>query len=305
MVQSEAGVLPRFCVLLATYNGMRWIDEQVSSILNQQNVSVRVVVSDDQSSDGTWEWLQKLADSDSRVQLLPRSERFGGAAKNFFRLLRDTDFADCDYVGFADQDDIWLVDKLHSAHLRLTSDNYAAYSGNVLAFYPDGREQLIDKAQPQCRYDFLFEAAGPGCSYVLRVKEASAFKGFMATHWNQVNELALHDWTIYAWFRANGLRWFIDPEYKMRYRQHASNQVGANEGFRAMRARYAMIRSGWYRAEIRKIASLVGSKVPEVSPRMRASGQVSRLFLIRHVSQMRRRMRDRVFFFVFVMLGLY
>lgn len=305
MAESELGVPPRVCVLLATYNGMRWINEQVRSILDQQHVSVRMMVSDDQSSDGTWEWLQTLAANDLRVQLLPRTERFGGAAKNFFRLLRDSDFSDCDYVAFADQDDVWLSDKLHSAHLHLTGGNYAAYSGNVLAFYPDGREQLIDKAQPQCRYDFLFEAAGPGCSYVLRVKEAGDFKAFMASHWDQVNELALHDWTVYAWYRANKLRWFIDPEYKMRYRQHANNQVGANEGFRAMRARYAMLRSGWYRAEIRKIAGLVGRWVPEVSPRMQASGQISRWFLLGHLGQMRRRTRDRVFFFVFVMLGLY
>jgi rhamnosyltransferase len=80
-------------VLLATYNGMKWIEEQVESILNQQSVDVNIYISVDLSTDNTYQWCQDLAKQNVHVKVLPYGERFGGAAKNFFRLIRDVDFS--------------------------------------------------------------------------------------------------------------------------------------------------------------------------------------------------------------------
>jgi len=73
---------PSVTVLMATFNGMPYLLDQVTSILNQVGVDVHLLVSDDQSSDGTWEWLLGKAADDSRVQLLPRIEPSGGFAAN-------------------------------------------------------------------------------------------------------------------------------------------------------------------------------------------------------------------------------
>ncbi|MFJ1253093.1 glycosyltransferase [Cupriavidus sp. CuC1] len=299
----EEGV--QVAVLMATYNGRSWIEEQVCSILNQRGVVVMLVVSDDLSTDGTWEWLQELAAQDQRVRLLPHVGRFGGAAKNFFRLIRDVDFSCYDYIALADQDDVWHDDKLKVAHESIVEGRYAAYSGNVTAFWPDGRQLLINKAQPQRKYDFLFEAAGPGCSYVLRVSAALGFKEFLQKNWLAVNEVALHDWLIYAWFRANRMGWYIDERPKIQYRQHGGNQVGANQGLRAMRGRLKMIRSGWYRVEISRIASLLAAQLSELPASIPARGEVPRLFLLRHITEVRRRVRDRLVFLFAIMLGFY
>lgn len=297
---------PRIAVLLATYNGIRWIEEQLSSILKQQDVEVSVFVSDDQSTDGTLAWCEKFAKEDSRVIILPVSPvRFGGAAKNFFRLVKEVDFSGFDYIAYADQDDIWLSDKLITAHNIMIAESASAISTNVVAFWPDGRELLIDKAQPQRVLDYLFEAAGPGCSYVLKVTEALKFKEFLIERWEYANDVALHDWLTYAWFRANGHRWIIDPRPSIRYRQHDGNQVGANEGLSAIIRRLQLIRSGWYRREICKIARLVGSFIPGLPDQLISEGRLSKRFLLRNIGETRRRRRDRLVLLVSVLLGIY
>jgi rhamnosyltransferase len=305
MQEAQSLSRPRVAVLMAAYNGMRWIEEQVRSILAQEDVEVHLFVSVDPSSDGTCDWCRRLPTQDERVTVLPESEKFGGAARNFFRLIRDVDFSAYEYISLADQDDIWHKEKLKVAVDQLAHGTFAGYSSNVTAFWPDGRRLLIDKAQRQRKYDFLFEAAGPGCTYVLRAAQALELKKFLLANWAAVNDVALHDWLIYAWFRTNGLNWYIDATPRILYRQHGSNQVGANQGVRAIINRIKMLRSGWYRAEIGKIASLVGNSLhirPEI---ISMDGSVSRTFLVRNIFEIRRRLRDQLFFVVVVMFGLY
>lgn len=303
---AKPSIRPRVAVLLATYNGMRWIEEQVVSILDQQEVDVTIFVSDDQSSDGTLEWCVTLAEQEQRIVLLPVvAERFGGAARNFFRLVRDVDFSSFDYISYADQDDIWLSDKLISAHELITKESASAYSGNVVAFWPDGREQVLDKAQPIRRFDYLFEAGGPGCSYVLKVSAASGFKQFLIERWQQANDVALHDWLTYAWFRSNGYDWVIDARPKIRYRQHGGNQIGANDGFKAIARRLQMVRSGWYREQSSKIAWLIAPYLPSTPRILTSDVNISRRFILAHINHTRRQLRDRAVLFMVVLLGVY
>ncbi|MEA3544360.1 MAG: glycosyltransferase, partial [Thermodesulfobacteriota bacterium] len=97
---------PEIAVLLAAHNGREWLPQQVNSILNQVDVEVTLFVSVDNSTDGTESWFDHLAMVDSRVKVLLHGQCFGGAAANFFRLIRDVNFEPFDYVSFSDQDDI-------------------------------------------------------------------------------------------------------------------------------------------------------------------------------------------------------
>ena len=74
-------------VLMATYNGVDWIDKQIESILNQSAVNIILFISDDFSSDGTFEHVRQISRLDKRVVVLPRRERMGSAGKNFYRLI--------------------------------------------------------------------------------------------------------------------------------------------------------------------------------------------------------------------------
>ncbi|AMW84956.1 Alpha-L-Rha alpha-1,3-L-rhamnosyltransferase [Pseudomonas yamanorum] len=292
-------------VLLAAYNGTQWLQDQVDSILNQHGVDVTLFVSVDVSSDGTEGWFEELSKQDKRVRLLPYGMKFGGAAKNFFRLIRDVDFSNFDYISFSDQDDIWIDDKLSTAHEKLSNSEYLAYSCNVTAFWPDGRQVILDKSQKQREYDFVFEAAGPGCSYVLSVSQALRFKAFLVENWSVANEVSLHDWLAYAWYRSNKIAWFIDPSSKILYRQHSNNQVGANKGIKALVARLALMRSGWYRNEISKISSLLSAHLPQLPVALVRRGEVPFSFLVKNINSTRRRFRDRVLLAVVIVFGIY
>ena len=287
---------PSVVVCLAAFNGVRWLPEQLDSILNQKGVSVTVYVSVDISSDGTESWIDHAASKDSRIRILPHGFHFGGAARNFFRILRDIDFSDFDYVSFADQDDIWLSNKLLRANEILLSTEADAYSSNVTAFWPDGSKALIEKSHPQVKWDFLFEGGGPGCTYVMRRVLACAIQNVVRSNWNEVQGVGLHDWFAYAFARAKGYRWVIDDIPGMLYRQHENNQVGVNAGWHAFVHRADKVLSGWGLTQSALIARLVGLKDEPFVLRWVGGSKFGLLYLALHAGQCRRRLRDKLIF---------
>ena len=291
------GKHPKVAVLLAAYNGMQWIEEQLSSILGQSAVNVTVYISIDPSTDGTEAWCAAYAAQQPGVIVLPAAGAFGGASRNFFRLIRDVDLEGYDYVAFADQDDVWLVDKLQRATHAIQARKVDAYSSNVTAFWPDGRTQLLDKAQPQVAWDFLFEAAGPGCTYVMSQKVVAPLKASMLVNWTDLQGVSLHDWYCYAFARSHGFSWFIDPQPSMQYRQHERNQVGANTGISPLISRYKMIHDGWWFSQVRMIACLVGWGADPFVRQWLSLGRLQLLRLSLSAWKCRRRARDKVFFF--------
>lgn len=298
-------VSPKVVVCLAAYNGMHWLAEQMDSILAQRQAEVTVVVSVDHSSDGTESWLDAHALVDSRIFVLPHGEHFGGAGRNFFRLLREVDFTAFDYVCFADQDDIWQPDKLERACRRLSETNADAYSSNVMAFWPDGRRLLIDKSQPQQEWDFLFEAAGPGCTYVLHVSLAQALQNAVRSTEDIEKCVALHDWFMYAFARAHGFRWMIDSYPSVLYRQHGDNQVGANSGWLAAKRRLARMFNGWWFDQAELIACLVGLESAPIVVRGLKGGRLGALWLATKARHCRRRFSEQLVFMAFcIVLGL-
>jgi glycosyltransferase involved in cell wall biosynthesis len=97
-------------VLLATYNGERFLREQISSILTQDYRNVCVLARDDGSSDGTVKILNEYAERyPARFRVMPLSPGTGSAKDNFLLLMQASTAS---YICFADQDDVWLPDKV-------------------------------------------------------------------------------------------------------------------------------------------------------------------------------------------------
>ena len=288
---------PSVAVLLAAYNGMEWIEEQVSSILSQKSISIEIFISVDLSNDKTHEWCQGLAGKNAHVKVLPYGEKFGGAAKNFFRLIRDVDFSCFDYVALSDQDDIWDSSKLHHAIRTIEQDSLDGYSSDVIAFWSNGREKLVKKSFPQKKFDYFFEAAGPGCTYVLKQQPTQKFKKFLIKNWENINCIESHDWLIYAFFRSRGMSWCIDSEPLMLYRQHESNQVGSNFGFLAYLKRIKMVKSGWYRSEVRKISEIISINDDAFN--------LDIWFLIKNFYQLRRQNRDAFILLLMILFRIF
>ena len=296
----------KIAVLLASYNGVKYIKEQIDSILNQKEVDVTIFISDDLSTDKTIEYLQDIYKDFKNIVYLPSGLKFGGAGKNFFRLIRDVDFSSFDFISFVDQDDIWYEDKLIRAIKTIEDKQIDAYSSNVLAFWEDGKEMIINKSSSQARYDYLFEAAGPGCTYVLKKDLAISLQKFISENWENVNKVELHDWFIYAFARENNYKWHIDEKPSMRYRQHTSNQVGANDGLKAKLKRLKKVFSSWYREEIIKIIKVLRLENKyKFSKYILNKSYINNLLLLKYSFEFRRNKKEKIFLFILFIFGIF
>ena len=290
---------PRVAVLMATYNGITWLQAQLDSILAQREVNVTLYASDDGSNDGTDDFLRALSQRDARVVVLPKVPGTGSAGQNFYRLICDVNIDAFDYVAFADQDDIWHADKLARHIVLLKKNNAAAVSSNVIAFWPNGTERLIVKSQPQRSWDFLFESAGPGCTFLMTPWLISLVREQLMDVRSQARNVLLHDWLTYAICRANSGLWLIDSRPSLHYRQHQLNVVGANSGLLAKWSRLLKFMHGWYRTEVIKVCQVCAAistdpKLMEIS-RLVAKTSINANFrLILIASQARRGLMDRL-----------
>jgi rhamnosyltransferase len=310
---ADGGPVPAVTVLLATYNGLPWLPEQVATILDQQGVAVELVVSDDGSDDGTWEWLQDLSGREARVRLLARPERRGGPAGNFYRLLQEASWATSDVVAFADQDDLWRPGKLATSAALIVGGAADGVSSDVVAFRPDGKRHLVRKSYPQRRLDYLFEGAGPGSTIALSGRLAALIRAQLDAADGHAAEVEFHDWLAYVVCRAAGWRWIIQPVATVEYRQHGANAFGANFGGGPALTRLKLIRAGWHRGQATVLARVaLDVAQPRDRPELESvlallvePGWSARWRLARLSRQMRRRARDRWIMAVLIVVGLW
>lgn len=282
---------PSCVVLLATKNGEPWIREQMDSLQAQQGVELRLVVSDDLSIDDTVRVIEEY-DSVLNIAILQtQADGFGSANRNFLRLVRDADIGDAKYVALADQDDIWKPNKLMHSIIRLNESNAHGYSSDVEAFWLDGRTRVIKKSYSQKKFDYLFGSPGPGCTFVFTRALFLEMRAWVISNFSALSQLWVHDWTLYAYARSHGYRWIIDNVPTMRYRQHKSNEIGANFGIKAIRRRLAVVRDGRYRHNIVVIAELTGANL-ECAQALRRLNCFDRFWLISHAGQFRRSLSE-------------
>lgn len=288
---------PQIAILLATYNGEHYVESQISSILAQSNVVVHIFVSDDRSSDRTPEIIRNICEKSSRVSCINYDKKFGSAAKNFFWLASMVDVADFDFVAFADQDDVWHLDKLQTAVTEMETHGACGYSSDVIAYWPiTGRKRFLKKSYDQTNLDHWFESPGPGCSQVFKSRPFQAFQAMVRDQYDRIIMVDYHDWLAYAYFKHNSLPWYISDKPKMLYVQHKNNQIGANIGFSQHVKRLKLIQTKWYRRQVELIHAVVAD-----------TGQpfVSECVNIRNAFLLRRKKSHSIFLFLLFKLGIF
>ena len=283
-------------ILLAAFNGEEWIQAQIESIQKQENISPVIFISLDKSNDNSLTLCRLFEENHHEVKLLKFGENFGGAAPNFFRLIRDIKMTDFDYVAFSDQDDIWSSNKLSTSIETLKKHQCDGYSSNVTAFWSDDRKILIDKAHPQVQWDYLFESAGPGCTFVMTQKLAIELQKFVRANKEAMSSVWLHDWFTYAFARAHGYKWYIDKQPSMLYRQHESNQVGVNSGYKAFLHRARFVLSGKALEQSILIARLCGLESHPFVDRWSNLSRWGMLYLAFNANKCRRKASEKVVF---------
>ena len=305
------GAEPEIVVLLATFNGVRWLPQQVASILDQSGVAVRIVVADDGSTDGTAPWLTELALREPRLTILDDPTPTGSSSANFYRLLMRVDTGDA-LVAFADQDDIWMPGKLRR-HAELLASGFDGVSSSVTAFTAAGKRTLVRKDYPQRTRDYLLESPGPGSTFLLTPRLAQLTRDLLTRPDAVAPEVDFHDSLIYAIARSHGWSWHIDGESTVSYRQHDDNVMGSNTGFAAALARLKLIRSHWLRNHAVLLTRVSIQSAPpsdraaleQILHLLTATGLRSRLELARMSGQMRRRPRDQGIIALLVAIGVW
>ena len=111
-------------ILLATYNGEKYIREQIDSILNQTYKEFRLLISDDGSTDGTRDILNEYKAKDDRIEIFMQEENLG-VVKNFEFLLKKVE---AKYYMFSDQDDIWKDEKIEKSLKKIEEGFDLVYS---------------------------------------------------------------------------------------------------------------------------------------------------------------------------------
>jgi rhamnosyltransferase len=275
----------RILVLLASYNGAEFIEEQIHSILNQEGVSVDILISDDKSRDDTIFIAEKLISQGHPIKLIRRSTSSGSAGANFMGMIGLVENpANYDAFAFSDQDDIWMPKKLITALSSLVKHQADLYVSNLLMWNQlTGEKNLIKKSYPQKKYDFLFEGGSAGCTYLFTPILFEVIK-------REVTSIHLsswvgfsHDWFVYFLARINKFNVHIDENACVLYRIHSSNVHGhLNEtSLNSFITRFRLVREGWYLNHIDHFIKFFSLDSPEYKIYSRyRNGWASRIYVL-------------------------
>lgn len=214
--------MKRVIILLSSYNGEAFIEEQLQSLTAQTGVTTSIIVRDDGSTDGTRDILDRWQESGTLTW-------YGGDnigwADSFMHLLVHA--PEADYYAFCDQDDIWMPDKLKVAveHLERHPDTPSLYCSNLLR-YQNGKDEGLLLPQ-QLHYDIhtaMMKCLTTGCTMVLNKPLADAVRQHAPRH------TKAHDFWVYQVAMAIG-QVDYDPIPHIHYRLHEANQVGYKISF--------------------------------------------------------------------------
>ncbi|WP_049156701.1 glycosyltransferase family 2 protein [Klebsiella variicola] len=220
-------------VLLATYNGSKYIREQINSILNNfqylQDYDCGIIISDDNSTDNTVNIINECFHDNEKVRLLSASRK-GGVKNNFTYLI---EHADADFLFFCDQDDLWLPEKLRifmDAFNKNTNEKNTPLLVHSDLCVTDSLLSPIHKSMFEYQKinkhpsfaNLIVSNSITGCVLGINRALLNIIKE------KNINESIMHDWYIGLVASCFGRLIFI-PKSLILYRQHSNNQVGAKE----------------------------------------------------------------------------
>jgi len=237
---------PKVIIMMGTYNGARYLAEQLDSIRSQSHQNWEIWISDDASTDDTItllkEYQLRLANNKLNIDDGPHK----GFSANFMSLIPKV-ATDSDYYAYSDQDDIWDSNKLERALLWLST-----VPADIPALYCS-RTKIIDANGNSISYSPLFKKRpsflnalvqniGGGNSMVFN----HATLNLLRSVHSDLTVVA-HDWWTYLLVTGAGGEVYYDPCSTLCYRQHAANLSGSNIQWSARFRRINMLFKGCFR----------------------------------------------------------
>lgn len=168
-------------LVLATYNGEKYILEQLESIKNQTLKPDEVIICDDKSTDNTFSMISEYIKENKLSWLLYVNDNNQGYSRNFSNLIKK---AKGDIIFLADQDDIWFLDKIERMS-KIIEENQkiSLLASNILPFYVGHNPQKINfekfrenkkiiKIDDKLKW---IKPIRPGCSMCIRPSKFSEY----------------------------------------------------------------------------------------------------------------------------------
>lgn len=237
---------PLVAILLCTYNGERFLAEQLDSLEAQIHQNWFLIVSDDGSKDATLTILLKYQAKWPLGKITIFKGPHQGFCQNFLSLACDSEIK-ADYYAFCDQDDVWLPEKLVVA-LKNIAENQEV----DLPYVYCGRTTYIDEKLRKVGVSPLFTFPR-----TFRNALIQSIAGGNTMVFNQNTKDFLektgpvdhpsHDWWLYQLVTGVGGVVFYDPEAKVLYRQHKDALVGGNNSILARVERISMVMKGQFK----------------------------------------------------------
>ena len=213
----------KVAVLLSTYNGEKYVGAQIHSILTQSYKNLVLVVRDDGSSDKTVKIVKEYMENYSNIKLVEGKNL--GFIKSFFELLK---LEQADYYAFADQDDVWLPDKIAFAVKSLDKlDNSKPNMAFSNSDYYDVDMKLIKEGEKGKTFSFtnsLYECVTQGMTMVINQKTKDTVLDYMP------ERVFFHDWWVYMICSGMG-NVAYDDVTTVKYRRDGKNATAEGENF--------------------------------------------------------------------------
>lgn len=224
---------PLIDIALATYQGERFLSDQISSILNQSHQNIHLWIRDDGSKDNTLALLyQKKQEHPDKITLLPSNTNLG-IPGNFSTLLESTT---ADYIMLSDQDDVWLPEKIATTLHRMHEMEKQYGKSHPLLVHTDLHvvDQSLNQIHPSFwTYTQLFPQKGHPLHRLLMQNVVTGCTVMMNRALLNLalpipSECVMHDWWIGVVAAALGHIGIVN-EPTLLYRQHNSNILGAQQ----------------------------------------------------------------------------
>ncbi len=267
----------RVQVLMSTYNGERFLEEQMESLLAQSWKNLEILIRDDGSTDSTMQILERYCMKYPNIQVFVGENI--GVAKSFFELLQESDG---DFVAFCDQDDVWLEHKVEAAITVLKEEQGPALYCGGKTLVDSSLKPMEKQNRERLAPGFgnaVVECICTGCTAVLNRKLIDIMKVRLPEH------AILHDWWSYLVAAYVG-KVIYDPEAYILYRQHGKNVVGAKAGFWGelqAKAAYLKKNKGKLKGQLEDFAKLYsgdGDKDALVKQVLAAGGLAGRIKIL-------------------------
>jgi len=216
-------------ILLTTYNGSRYLKEQLESILNQTYKDWTLYIHDDQSTDNTIDIINEYLKKDYRIKYIPDNIR-RGSGDSFLYLLS---LVSADLYMFCDQDDIWIKSKVEEQYNKIYEINQKYSDVPLLVvcdlMIVDSHMQIIVDSLWNDVFRKYFTNSNHPMLYSIYAGCSMIFNNAAKNHIDYDNKLnLLHDQLVTISVASNhGIIEYVDKPL-IKYRQHAMNVVGYN-----------------------------------------------------------------------------